>query len=92
MHRRTGRQPEDPVQSIYRIMRIPEVVALLGISRTTLWRLRCRGEFPQPIRVSCGVVGWCADDVYDWIEERGWCPTPARVGRRTAPAEEHAAK
>ena len=46
------------------------VIALTGLSATTLWRLTRRGEFPKPIRLSSGVVGWLDSEISAWIEER----------------------
>ena len=52
------------------ILRVTDLVALLNLSRTTIWRLRRRGEFPQPIRLSTNTVGWHAHDIYEWLAER----------------------
>jgi len=46
------------------------VVALTGLSATTLWRLTRRGDFPQPIRLSPGTVGWFDSEVLAWLSER----------------------
>ena len=67
-----------------RIMRKPEVVARLGVSETTLWRMRRRGDFPQPFRISAGLVGWCETDVDRWIESRRHAQTTRASHPRTA--------
>ena len=46
------------------------VVALTSLSATTLWRLTRRGEFPQPIRLSSGAVGWLDSEIMAWLAER----------------------
>ncbi len=46
------------------------VVALTGLSATTLWRLTRRGEFPKPIRLSAGAVGWLDTEIMAWLAER----------------------
>ena len=46
------------------------VIALTGLSATTLWRLTRRGEFPKPIRLSAGAVGWLDSEIQDWLAER----------------------
>ena len=38
------------------ILRVADLQALLNLSRTTIWRLRRAGEFPQPIRLSANAV------------------------------------
>lgn len=50
----------------------PRVVeARLGIDSTTIWRMRRRNEFPQPIRLSPGRVGYRRADIEAWIASRG---------------------
>ena len=46
-----------------RIMRLSEVKAVTGLSKTTIYRFEKEGRFPS--RVSLGVrsVGWFEDDV-----------------------------
>ena len=58
-------------QAPTRILRKPQVLARLGVSGTTLWRMQRRNEFPKPFRISPGLIGWRETDVDRWIEERG---------------------
>ena len=60
---------EDQGTSV-RFLRAPEVARLTGVSRTTLWRLEKRGEFPQRRRIAPGAVGWLADEVTEWLRSR----------------------
>ena len=41
-----------------------------SLSRTTIWRLVRRGEFPKPITVSPGRVAWSEAEVNAWIVAR----------------------
>jgi prophage regulatory protein len=43
------------------------VMEMVSLSRTTIWRLAKRGEFPRPVRLSAGRVGWSASAVQRWI-------------------------
>ena len=55
------------------ILRTTDVLALLRISRTTLWRRVRDGEFPPPVRLGgtrSRAVGWRRDDVERWLESR----------------------
>ena len=52
------------------ILRVADLQALLNLSRTTIWRLRRAGEFPQPIRLSANAVGWPAHVIDEWLAER----------------------
>ena len=39
-----------------RLIRLAEVCRLTSLSRTTIWRLRRKGEFPRPVRLSPGII------------------------------------
>jgi predicted DNA-binding transcriptional regulator AlpA len=50
------------------IIRINELASLLGVSRTTLWRMEKDRELPSRINVSQGVSGWLESDIKAWLE------------------------
>lgn len=52
------------------IQRPCHVTQQLRISRATLYRLIRRGEFPAPMRLSPGAVGWRTADVTAFVETR----------------------
>jgi prophage regulatory protein len=56
-----------------RILRPRNLSARLGLSLATLWRLRRRGDLPEPIRLSPGCVGWRASDIEAWLTARAEC-------------------
>jgi predicted DNA-binding transcriptional regulator AlpA len=59
--------PSKPTDSIIR----PRALAdRLGLSLATLWRLRRRGDLPEPIRLSPGCVGWRTSDIEAWLAAR----------------------
>ena len=54
-----------------RVVRLPEVLEITGLSRTTIWRRERDGSFPPPIRLGgerTRAVGWREQDIYDWID------------------------
>ncbi len=51
------------------ICRLPEVIARTGLSRSTIYNLIQKGEFPSQINLGPRAVGWVASEVVDWIEE-----------------------
>ena len=53
-----------------RFLRADEVIALSGLSRTTLWRLEGTGDFPARRRLSINAVGWLKSEVEAWLEAR----------------------
>ena len=52
------------------IVRVPKVCRRLQISRSALYRLIDRGEFPAPFKISAQCVGWRESDIDRWIESR----------------------
>lgn len=58
----------DPLNDILR----PRVVeAVTSLDGSTIWRLRQRREFPEPIRLSPGRVGYRRSDIEQWLASRG---------------------
>jgi prophage regulatory protein len=41
-----------------------------GLSRSTIWRLERRGEFPKHHRIAPNVVAWIEQEITSWIELR----------------------
>jgi len=50
-----------------KLLRRPDVVAKVGLSGTTIWRLVARGAFPAPIPISPGRVCWLQSEIEKWI-------------------------
>ncbi len=53
-----------------RLLPPPIVADRTSLSRTTLWRLVRRGEFPKPVRVSPGRVAWSESAINGWIASK----------------------
>ena len=53
-----------------RFLREPEVRHITGLSRTTRWRMECRGEFPRKRQISKNAVAWLASEIKSWMAER----------------------
>lgn len=52
------------------ILKRAEVVKLVGLGYSTVWRLETAGSFPARKQLSVGRVGWRRDEVELWIEGR----------------------
>jgi prophage regulatory protein len=52
------------------ILRLPEVMRLTGLGRSTIYRLLAAGQFPSPVQLSVRAVGWRRSDVDNWTAER----------------------
>jgi prophage regulatory protein len=53
-----------------RILRPRQLADRFGLSLATLWRLRRRGDLPEPIRLSPGCVGWRTSEIDAWLTAR----------------------
>ncbi len=53
-----------------RLLRLPEVEAVTGLSATTIWRREREGDFPRRRRVSGNAVAWRSDEIERWVETR----------------------
>ena len=40
---------------------------MLGISRSTIYRLMLDEEFPRPIKLGRRAVGWKSEDIDEWL-------------------------
>jgi prophage regulatory protein len=53
-----------------RIIRTRELIGIIGVSRTTLHRLRKSGGFPAPVQISQKSIGFRESEVRAWMESR----------------------
>lgn len=53
-----------------RIIRIPEVTARTGLSRSTVYALMAKGRFPKGLKLSERARGWPEADVDAWVASR----------------------
>ena len=53
-----------------RLLRLKEVEQMVGLSRTSIYRLMDRGDFPHPVRVGPRAVRWRLEDLEHWRSER----------------------
>lgn len=51
-------------------MRQRQVLTLIPISKSTLWRRVIDGTFPAPLKLSARVTVWRVDDIRRWIDEQ----------------------
>ena len=67
------------------MLRAPDVMALTGLSRTTIWRKVRAGTFPAPYELSKNSIGWPASEIAAWLKARA-----RRTYGAEAPAEAEA--
>ena len=67
----TTDQPSDRKASPpTRILRLPEVQARTGLSRTTIYVWRVEGRFPQAVLLGARAMGWIESEIEEWLRER----------------------
>lgn len=57
-------QPQHPD----RILRIKAVLALTGLTRSTLYRKMEAGTFPKNTRISTRCMGWRESAISEWLD------------------------
>ena len=53
-----------------KLLKIKNVIALTGLSRSHLYALAQSGQFPKPVKLSERSSAWLESEVLDWIESR----------------------
>lgn len=53
-----------------RILRIAEVMDVVGLSRSAIYHLSKHGKFPRQVRIGLKAVGWRESEIQAWIESR----------------------
>lgn len=50
--------------------RRPAVEEITGLSRSTIYDLMGRGEFPRPVKLSARIVAWPESRIDAWLAQR----------------------
>lgn len=61
-----------------RLLRLPEVLALVGVSWRTLLRWEREGRFPKRYKIGPRVVAWKECEIQQWFAERDVAATSTR--------------
>ena len=51
-----------------RILRLPDVLDLTGLARSSLYAAMAAGQFPKSIKIGKRAIGWLEADIQNWIE------------------------
>jgi prophage regulatory protein len=62
--------PKQSAAQSDQLLRLPQVEALVGLRKSSLYDLIKRGEFPQPVKLSRRAVCWPESAVQGWIQSR----------------------
>lgn len=53
-----------------KICRLPEVLGLTGLCRSSLYKALAAKEFPEPVKLGKRAVGWLETDLVAWVQSR----------------------
>jgi prophage regulatory protein len=53
-----------------KLIRIADVKGMTGISKSHIYLLASKGEFPKPIKLGERSVAWVKDEVEAWVASR----------------------
>ena len=58
-------------QAAERLIRLPEVLTMVGLGRSSIYRQIAEGQFPKPVDLGGGrAVAWRQSDISAWIASR----------------------
>ena len=52
------------------LVRMPTVMRLTGLGRSTIYRMVAARKFPSPVRLGARAVAWRQSDLDEWSESR----------------------
>ena len=61
---------EQETRKQVRFLRLPEVLARTGLSRSTIYVRLDQGRFPRPVSLGARAVGWIESEVAEWMRAR----------------------
>jgi prophage regulatory protein len=50
------------------ILRMPDVMKLTGLSRSSIYLMISNGSFPRQVSLGARAVGWRESDIHDWLD------------------------
>jgi prophage regulatory protein len=59
------------------ILRLPDVKASTGLSRSTIYLRVSQGTFPKPVSLGGRAVGWLEVEIQEWLQR---CIETSRKG------------
>ena len=60
------------------LLRLPDVIARVGLSRSTIYRATANGGFPRPLKLTAQTVAWRESEINAWIDSRPRAGTDAQ--------------
>ena len=66
----TKQQTAPRTNPAVRFVRLPEVMARTGLSRSTIYVRVAEGRFPKPVPLGARSVGWIESELDEWFSDR----------------------
>jgi prophage regulatory protein len=76
----TRQAPPDDSQRL--LARLPVVIEVTGLGRSTIYRWIADGSFPPPVRLGPRAVAWRCSGLDHWTQSRALQATESRAARR----------
>jgi prophage regulatory protein len=54
----------------HNILRLPSVLKRTGLSRSTVYLMISKGQFPAPVSLGERAVGWVESQIDQWLDEK----------------------
>jgi prophage regulatory protein len=51
-------------------LRLPAVIERTGLSRSTIYEMVERGDFPKPVKIGARAIAWPVSSLETWAAER----------------------
>ncbi len=61
-----------------KFIRLPQVMALTGLSRSSIYLAVAEGRFPKQIALGARSVAWASNEIDEWMEN---CVANSRGGK-----------
>jgi prophage regulatory protein len=52
------------------LLRLPEVIKITGLSRSTIYSRMFQGDFPRPVPLGGRSIGWLESELEAWIKQK----------------------
>jgi prophage regulatory protein len=52
-----------------KLIRLPQVRLMVGLSRSQIYLLISRGDFPRPVPLGARAVAWDNDEIQVWVRK-----------------------
>jgi prophage regulatory protein len=74
------------------ILRLPDVIALVGLCRASIYARAAQQTFPSPIKLTAHASGWRVGEVRAWLANpTGWRPSDNASASECGSTEQEAA-